>query len=101
MQATRTGVLTHPQVQALIAEATTWPGYPLKRHNDAKHPIYKLSTLADFGVRADDEEMAAAIEAMMAHQSAEGAFQNLMNIPERNSLTVWGYVIQFWMLSAC
>jgi len=82
VQAARAEMLAHPQVQALIAEATAWPGYPLKRHNDAKHPIYKFSTLADFGVRADDPGMAAGIEAVMAHQSPEGAFQTVILVPK-------------------
>ena len=99
VQAARAEMLAHPQVQGLSDEAAIWPGYALKRHNDAGHPIYKFSTLADFGVRADDpgpalshalsddfgelsravegaaEGMAAGIEAVMAHQSSEGAFQ--------------------------
>ncbi len=88
VQTARAEMLAHPQVQEMIAEAATWPGYPLKRHNDAKHSIYKFSTVADFGVRADDAPfgggvgMAAGIEAVMAHQSPEGAFQTLVNIPK-------------------
>jgi hypothetical protein len=89
-------MLAHPQVQALIAEAATWPGYALKRHNDAKHPIYKFSTLADFGVRADDPGVAAGIEAVLAHQSPEGAFQSVMNIHERYGGT--GEDMWVWML---
>jgi hypothetical protein len=81
VQAARAEMLAHSQVQEMIAEAATWPGYPLKRHNDAKHPLYKFSTLADFGVRADTPGMAAGIEAVMAHQSPEGAFQTVVNIP--------------------
>ncbi len=82
VRAARAEMLAHPQVQGLIAEAATWPSRPLNRHNDASHPIYKFSTLADFGVRADDHGMAAGIEAVMAHQSAEGACQTLVNIPK-------------------
>ncbi|MFQ5813613.1 MAG: hypothetical protein ACE5I2_10575 [Anaerolineae bacterium] len=88
VQTARAEMLAHPQVQALIAEAATWPGYTHKRHNDAKHPIYKFSTLADFGVRAGDAPpgggvgMAAAIEAVLAHQSAEGAFQTVTLVPK-------------------
>ena len=82
VQAARAGMLTHPQVQALIAEAAAWPGYPVKRHNDAKHSICRFSTLADFGVRADDAGMSTGIEAVMAHQSAEGDFQSLVNVPK-------------------
>ena len=82
VQAARAGMLAHPQVQALMAEVAAWPGSALKRHNDAGHPIYKLSTLADLGVRARDPGMAAGIEAVMAHQAAEGAFQTLVNVPK-------------------
>ena len=96
VQAARAEMLGHPQVQAMIAEAATWPGYALKRHNDAKHPLYKFSTLADFGVRAGDAGMQAGIEAVMAHQAPEGAFQSLMNIPERYGGT--GEDMWVWML---
>jgi len=89
-QGARTQMLAHAQVQEMIAETATWGERPLRRHNDASHPIHKFSTLADFGVRADDpgpalsvvEGMAAGIEAVMAHQSPAGAFQSLVNIPK-------------------
>ena len=80
VQAARAEMLAHPQVQELVAEAAAWPGYPIKRHNDARHPIYKWSTLADFGVRAGDPGMGEGVEAVMAHQSPEGAFQSTVNI---------------------
>ena len=76
----REAMLAHPQVQGLIAEAATWPGGPIRRHNDASHPIYNLATLTDFGLRADDPGLAAAIAKVLAHQSGEGAFQSLVNI---------------------
>lgn len=82
VEAARAEMLAHPQVQELIAEAAAWPGYALKRHNDAKHSLYKWSTLADFGVQASDPGMHAAIQTVMAHQSPEGAFQSLVNIPK-------------------
>lgn len=96
VQAARAEMLAHPQVQALIAEAVDWPGYALKRHNDANHPIYKYSILADFGIRANDPGMADGIKTVMDHQSPEGAFQSLMNIPERYGGT--GEDTWSWML---
>lgn len=96
VQVARAEMLAHPQVQEMMAEAATWPGYALKRHNDANHPIYKFSTLADFGVRASDAGMADGIEAVMAHQSPEGAFQIPMNIPESRGGT--GEDTWTWML---
>jgi len=96
VQAARAEMLAHPQVQEMIAEAAAWPGYPLKRHNDAKHPLYKFSTLADFGVRADDPGIPTGIEAVMAHQSPEGAFQTQVNIPKAFGGT--GEDMWTWML---
>jgi hypothetical protein len=77
----RAEMLAHPQVRALIEQMATWGEHALKRHNDASYPIYAMSTLADFGLRAGDPGMAAAIEAVLAHQSPEGAFQTLTNYP--------------------
>ncbi len=88
VQAARAEMLAHPQVQAMMAETAIWGDRPFKRHNDASYPIYKFSSLADFGVRADDASpgsevgMAAGIEAMMARQSPDGAFLSLVNIPK-------------------
>jgi hypothetical protein len=88
VQAARAEMLAHPQVQEMMADTATWGDRPLKRHNDASHPLYKFSTLADFGVRHDDAPpgggvgIAVGIEAMMAHQSPEGAFQTVVNVPK-------------------
>jgi hypothetical protein len=83
VQSARVEMLAHSEVQALITETTTWGERPLSRHNDASHPIYKFSTLADFGLRADDPGISDSIEAVMAHQSPQGAFQSVLNIHER------------------
>ena len=47
--------LNHPKIQELIKDSQTWPGYSLKRHNDAAHPIHKIAMLADFGLKAEDQ----------------------------------------------
>ena len=81
VRAARAAMLAHPQVRQLMAEAAAWPGPPLKRHNDASHPLYKLSTLADFGVHARDRGMATILKTVLAHSSPQGAFQTMVNIP--------------------
>lgn len=78
----REAMVTHPQIRSLAEELATWPGYPLKRHNDAKHQINKFSTLADMGIRGADPGMPAVMELVLSHQSEEGAFQILVNIPQ-------------------
>lgn len=74
-------MVSHPLIQGLLDRAQTWPGPPLKRHSDASHPLYALSTLADFGIRSDPSGMQAAVDRVLAHQSPEGPFEHLGNIP--------------------
>jgi len=91
----RVEMLTSPQVQALIAAAARWGQVPLKRHNDAAHPLYAISTLADFGLRAGDPGMDGILEKVLARQSSEGAFQTLINIPTAfggNGADQWTWV---------
>jgi hypothetical protein len=83
VQAARAEMLSHPQIKALVAELSGWPGYPLKRHNDASHPLHKLSLLADLGFRQDDPGIGPVIERILAHQAADGAFMVTSQIPER------------------
>ena len=75
-------MLDHPDIQALIADVNSWPGYALKRHNDAKHTIHKFSTLADFGLTIRDPGMLDVIQLILNHQAKEGAFQTLENFPK-------------------
>lgn len=94
--AARAEMAAHPQVRALIAAAAEWPTYPFKRHNDAAHPLYALTTLAEFGLRADDPGMMSWVEALLAHQSEEGAFCNLVNVPRAFGGTgedLWTWVL--------
>lgn len=83
VQTARREMLAHPFVQGLVEEAATWPGYPLKRHNDAKHPLHHVSVLADFGLKAEDPGMDAVISTLMSHQDPGGSFQTLMQLYKR------------------
>ena len=81
VRSARADMLAHPQVRGLVAQASSWPGPALKRHNDAGHPLYALGTLADFGLVVDDPGMGEVAAAVLSHQSPQGAFQCLLNIP--------------------
>jgi hypothetical protein len=82
VQAVRAAMLAHPAIQELIRQIATWPGNSLRRHNDASHLLHKFSSLADFGLKTGDSGMGAGIQAILAHQSSQGAFQSLVNIPK-------------------
>ena len=82
VRAARKAMLAHPQVKALIAGVSAWGEHPITRHNDAGHAIHKLSTLADFGVKASDRGLKSLLKGVMAHQSPEGAFQSVVNVPK-------------------
>jgi hypothetical protein len=81
--ATRQAMLADPQVNAQVEELTAWPGGALKRHNDASHSLHKLVFLADLGLLSSDPVLQPILENILAHQSEEGAFQIIVNIPAR------------------
>jgi hypothetical protein len=81
VESARQEMMAHPQVQELIGKAGTWPGYPLKRHNDARHPLYAISTLADFGLQADDPGIEDIISRVVKHTSPEGMLETQVLIP--------------------
>ena len=83
VETARAAMLAHPLVQELLDTAVSWPGYALKNHKDAKHPLYALSTLADFGFRHDDNILAKVLATIKVHQSAEGAFQTKIKLYKR------------------
>ena len=76
----RQAMLTHPQVAKLLSHADKRFEIPIKRHNDASHPIYSISTLADFGFRLGDPGIDQIVESTISHQSAEGAYQSTILI---------------------
>ncbi len=80
VEASRQDMLAHPAVQGLIQQAATWPGYPLKRHNDSGHPLHLFGVLADLGVRHDDPGVGPILDSVLAHQSSEGAFETVTNV---------------------
>jgi len=95
VQAARAAMVAHPRVQSMVAEAGAWPGYALKRHNDANHLLYKLSTLADFGLRAGDPGIDVALAAVVMHQAPEGAFTSLIHVPKAfggPGEDTWGWI---------
>ena len=81
--AARQAMIAHPQIQELLGELAEWPGPPLKRHNDATHLLHKLAFIADVGLRLGDPGVGQIVERVLAHQSVQGPFQVLTNIPTR------------------
>jgi hypothetical protein len=76
-------MLENTKIQRLIEECKAWPGQPLRRHNDAGHPIHKLAILADFGLVIGDPGLNEIINRVLSHYSEDGSFQSLLEIPER------------------
>ncbi|MCI0474927.1 MAG: hypothetical protein L0Y55_01655, partial [Anaerolineales bacterium] len=80
--AARKTMLADPQIKALIPSAAKLPTTILTSHKSAGHPIHQLVFLADLGLRAADPGIKPIIARLFQHQSAEGPFQSLMNIPK-------------------
>lgn len=64
----------HRQIAALLAEVAVWPQERrLGRAYDPKDALWKLAVLADFGMRRDDERIAAVAEKALAAQAGDPA----------------------------
>lgn len=97
VQSDRAEMLAHPQMQALMRTAAEWPGYALKRHNDAKHPMVACGTLLDFGFRADDPGIKPVVDAILSHASEDGPFESLVFV----SKAFGGLNREQWSWMAC
>jgi hypothetical protein len=96
VRSVRQEMIGHPKIRNLIARAATWGQIPLKRHNDSAHALHMLNVLADFGLDTDDPEMEMVIGKVLPHQSAEGAFQTLINVSKSfggNGEDDWSWMI--------
>lgn len=76
----RSDLIEDGRIRALIARASNWPGYALKRHNDAAHPIYALATLADFGLDRNIPGVSAIGQAVLSHFDGSG-FETYLWLP--------------------
>ena len=70
------------RIRQIIGQLQDWPGYELKTHKDIGHPLHQLSFLAELGFNRDDPGMAEIINKIFVHQSEEGPFNILVNIPK-------------------
>jgi hypothetical protein len=60
------------RITALLNEVQVWPQERrLSRAYDPKDVLWKLSILADFGLKRDDERIAAVAEMVLANQASE------------------------------
>jgi hypothetical protein len=65
----------HPRVAALAGAIDSWPPpRPMSRPYDPGSSLWKLATLADFGLRRDDPRIEAIAERVFAAQTESNAF---------------------------
>jgi hypothetical protein len=72
-----------PRIQSLIDECIRWPDPPIKRHNDAKHPIHKIELLADLGLDKRDKWINAISNLIMENRTEDGYFASKVEMSER------------------
>lgn len=78
----RVRAMKDPVIAEIISELKKWPGSTLKRHNDAKLLIHKLSFLADLGFTIEDEGLEEIIESIMVNKTSDGIYTVKINIPK-------------------
>src|SRR5713226_4707681 len=73
VQAAYQALQQYLSVVELLEAVKEWPpATPLGRAYDPKDSIWKLATLADFGLHRDDERIAALAERIFAAQAEDG-----------------------------
>ncbi len=61
-------ILKDPAIVTLLSKALTWDGDTvLKRHNDAAHLLYAISTLADFGLTVENPGIEELVGQVLLH----------------------------------
>ena len=78
----RLQVAGDPQVEGLLVELSAWPGAALTSHKSASSLMHKLNFIADLGLQRGDPGIDALLERVLAHQSVQGPFQVLLNVPK-------------------
>jgi hypothetical protein len=89
-------VTADPPVQALLTELAGWPGTALTSHKSAGSLLHKLNFIADLGLQRSDPGVDAVLDRILAHQSANGPFQSLLNTPRRfggSGLDEWAWML--------
>jgi hypothetical protein len=79
--AARKAMLSDKKIQDLVAELGNWPGPVLTNHKSASLLLHKLTFLADLGLTINDPGVGSIVDRIQQHQSPEGPFQVLTNIP--------------------
>jgi len=81
VKSARMAMLADDQVKKLVRELADWPGEVLTNHKRASLLIHKLTFVADLGLNMADPGIDTVVTRIMAHQSTEGPFQVVINLP--------------------
>lgn len=74
-------LIRNPRIRAIVDELQSWPGKPIKRHNDADLLLHKMSFLADIGFTIQFDPIREIVTKVTRNASHEGPFNVIVNIP--------------------
>ncbi len=83
VRAARLEMLDDPRIKRIIEELSAWPGPAVSSHKSAGQLLHKLTFIADLGITIDDPGINTIVGRILGHQSPEGPFRVVMNIPSR------------------
>jgi hypothetical protein len=96
VQMARSGMMTDPKLQSLLAELNEWPWMVISSHKSAGQPFHKLTFVADLGLTAKNKEIQPVIKNILDQQAEEGPFQLPVNIPVHfggSGQASWGWAL--------
>ncbi len=79
----RNRALRDPKIVGLLGDIENYHGMVVSSHKNAALPINKLIFLLDLGFGREVPQIAAAVDAILAHSDARGVYQSLVKIPAR------------------
>ena len=85
------------RIKKILNELTNWPCCEIRNHKDVDHPLHKLSFIAELGMNKNDPQIEEMFNRIFRHQSEEGPFQLLINIPKHFGGT--GKPVMTWIMS--
>jgi hypothetical protein len=78
----RESMLAHPLINNLLSSLSNLESEVVNSHKSALAFFHRLSFLADVGIQASDAGVGEILQLIFKHQSPDGPFQVLMNIPK-------------------
>lgn len=93
---TKKRLVSHPQIQSMLAEILHWDEVIVSSHKSAGTLLHKLSFLADTGLTVEEPAIQTIVNMLLQHRTENGIIQVPINIPVHfggSGQNTWGWCL--------